>query len=89
MHGSVSLAIKKPNPKKRPAVHVNCDSCNSTFESKLKLKKHIQEQHKKIEEEEREPSPPRKALRGHDLDTRLDDEDTEIDNIIEKVEGRN
>ena len=84
MHGSVTLAMKKVNTKKRLVVHFNCEECHSTFDNKQKLKKHTTEQHKVAEEDEGAPSPPRKVLRGQDLDQRIE-VDTEFPKTVEEA----
>ena len=45
MHGSLGLASRKVDPKKRQGNQFNCEVCQSTFDSQQKLKKHINEQH--------------------------------------------
>ena len=84
MHGSVTLAMKKVNTKKRLVVHFNCEECHSTFDNKQKLKKHTKEQHEAAEEDEGAPSPPRKVLRGQDLDQRIE-VDTEFPKTVEEA----
>ena len=83
VHGSVGVVTKKTNPKKRQVTYFSCDACQSTFDSKLKVKTHIEEQHGK-KEEDTPPSPARKAQKQENLDTRIEENDTEdLDNRID------
>ena len=82
MHGSFGVATKKTNEIKRQVTYFTCDACQSTFDNKQKVKKHIKEQHGK-EQEDTAPSPVRKAQKPENLDQRIED----TDNIVEEEEG--
>ena len=72
MHGSIGKSLAKTEPKKRQAQHFTCLECQSTFASKIQLKKHVKDQH--VEEEDLEHSPPRKAVK-EDLNNKIVEEE--------------
>ena len=71
--------IPKPT-KKRVIMNLNCPNCNSTFDTKYKMKKHIKEEHedKKRNEHESE-SPQRKIANKYELNDRINDDDDSME----------
>ena len=86
MHGSDGIVTKKTVPKKRQVTCFSCDACQSTFDSKIKGKTHIEKQHGK--KRKIQPLPlPGKHKKQEDLDTRIEDNDAEdFDNMFDMDE---
>ena len=82
MHGSAGIVTKKTVPKKRLVTYFSCDAYQSTFDSKIKVKMHIEKQRWR-KEGDTAPSPARKAQKQEDLDARIEDDDAEdLNNMI-------
>ena len=71
VHTSNRISKEKVT-KKRKIPIVTCTECHSTFTSKAKMKKHVNEEHEHEErQEEQNESPPRKEAKKEDLNVRI------------------
>ena len=78
---------KEPAFKKRKIPMVTCTECHSTFTSKSKLKKHVNEEHKNEERQEiLKESPPRKESKTEDLNVRISIEHEQDTNAMEETQ---
>ena len=77
---------KEQITKKRKIPIITCTECHSTFSSKIKMKKHVDEEHRNEERnKEQKESPLRKEAKKEDLNVRITIDQEQVNNPMEET----